>query len=73
MCSCEGRLQAIVLYDGAASLRVTHRPHLGHAQCVTAVLSTDVLKMKHHRHHQADSLIQTFDTFKDHIKLQSFV
>lgn len=40
----EGRLQAVVLDDQAAPLGVAHRPHVGHAQRVAALLSADVLQ-----------------------------
>lgn len=42
--SREGGLQAVVLDDGAAPLGVAHRPHVGDAQRVAALLPADVLQ-----------------------------
>lgn len=42
--SREGGLQAVVLDDGAAPLGVAHRPHVGYAQRVAALLPADVLQ-----------------------------
>lgn len=47
MCSCEGSLQAVVLDNRAASLGIAHRPDIGHAQRVAALLTADVLEHKH--------------------------
>lgn len=46
VCSREGSLQPVVLDNRAASLGIAHRPHIGHTQRVTAVLSADVLQHK---------------------------
>lgn len=47
VCGCEGSLQAVVLDNRAASLGIAHRPDVGHAQRVAALLTADVLKHKH--------------------------
>lgn len=40
----EGTLQAVVLDDRAAPFGVAHRPHVGHAQRVAAVVTAYVLR-----------------------------
>lgn len=40
----EGALQAVVFDDRAAPLGVAHGAHVGHAQRVAAVVTTDVLQ-----------------------------
>lgn len=43
MCHSEGRLQSIILNDGAAPLWVTHSAHICHAKCITGVGTTQIL------------------------------
>lgn len=51
MCSCERSLQTVVLDNRAASLGIAHCPDISNTQCVTALLSTDVLPRKENTDH----------------------
>lgn len=49
MCHSKCCLQAVILDDGAASVRVAHGANIGHAQGVTGVGATQILKKQSER------------------------